>query len=192
MEYKNQINPEKAHRGHPIDKTAMRGKEYIGELPEESGELEVWVHHLQDILFTQEYAVSSIFTKVVTGFRILDQEGWREADYYERGVLNAVYRKLYKEVLAPYMKFQVRGIYYRGNLRIIDEKHQKGQQINTMRPDEIISYLRKFKVPPPAKRTWEEVFKTMRSQKSLLQKEQVFKLLTDKMRSDGVLYDFNM
>ena len=175
-----------------IPQKSLKSLDFEGDLPDEPEDVEVWVHHLQDILMSQEYAVSSIFTKYIMEFRILDENGWHTSDYYERGVLNAVFAQLHREILAPYTRYPVRGMYYKGHLRIVDRAHEKGHQINTLPVNEILEYFKAFEVAPPKQiKRWDRVFENKGGIPGLT-RQQAFEMLADKMRERGALYDFNI
>ena len=118
-QYSDFIHPDKLGRGGPRKfKDDKETKAFPGELPDDSSESEVWIHHLQDVMIEKGYSLSNIFTKQLLGFQVLGEHGWRKATYEERGVFTSIFRNIYNELLAPFIAKGIYGTYIRGSLLI--------------------------------------------------------------------------
>lgn len=188
-QYKRQIHPEVKKKGHPVktsDKLAP--VQFKGDLVVDPNARKVWVHHLQDILVDEEYAISSLFTKIIMSHRILTPEGWRDADYYERGTLNAVFAQIYKDLTDPYTKLQVYGMYSAGSLRIIDkEKYPKGRRVNN-NPKDVVYYLNYFNADPSPNKSWDMAL--AKGGQSV--RDELLNKLIDIMREQNVLLELDI
>lgn len=155
-QYKDAIIPTAARRGRANTFAEDKQPKYFNimvpsGLPNEPVENKVWVHRLADLQFGSTAAgkhnLSTILTKYISNIRIFDKGMWRNADYFERAVLNAVFAQRYEAIAKDIVSLPIYGTLINDDLRIVElAKYPKGRSTDTISPVDLARYLQHFGV----------------------------------------------